>query len=188
VAFVPGVEPECDDSDGTRTSTAVAAYRAEVARRPRRELPDGVYHVVSRGVAGTRVFRDAADRRRFLSLFADVIRRFDWHCYAFCLMGTHYHLVAAATRPNLSAGLHRLNGVYAQAFNQRHERRGHLFGHRFSAWVIEGDDYFANTCEYVLQNPVRAGLCETAEDWPWSGSYYRRPDAMRCSSERAFGS
>jgi putative transposase len=189
MAFVPRVEPKGDDMRGTARFREEAAYGASMARRPRSDLPDGgVFHVTSRGVDEASIFFDAADRRFFLSLFANVVRRFDWHCYAFCLMGTHYHLVTAALRGKLSEGLHRLNGLYAQAFNTRYGRHGHLFGGRFSAWIVEGDDYFANTCEYVLQNPVRAGLCERAEDWPWSGSYYRRPHALPSSHERAFGS
>lgn len=67
-----------------------------------------------------------------------------------------------------------LSGVYAQEFNARHERWGHLFGARFASWVIESEDYLYAASRYVLANPVRAGLCEHAEDWPWSGSRWGR--------------
>ena len=60
--------------------------------------------------------------------------------------------------------------VHAQGFNRRHKRWGHLFGERFAAWVVEGDEHYVNTCEYVLQNPVRAGLVRQAADWPWSAA------------------
>jgi putative transposase len=144
-----------------------------MARANRCDLPDGYYHVVTRGVAGAEVFRDDDDRRFFLRLLAAVVARDHWHCYAFCLMTTHYHLVVEATLARLSAGLQRLNGVHAQRFNRRHGRHGHLFGDRFHAWLIEDEDHLENTCEYVLQNPVRAGICKTAEDWPWSASRSR---------------
>jgi hypothetical protein len=35
-----------------------------------------------------------------------------------------------------------------------------------------GDDYLFDACAYVVLNPVRAGLCIRAEDWPWSFSRY----------------
>lgn len=57
------------------------------------------------------IFRDDHDRRRFLALLAHVVERHSWRCHAFCLMGTHYHLVIEATRADLSAGMHLLNGV-----------------------------------------------------------------------------
>jgi hypothetical protein len=46
---------------------------------------------------------------------------------------------------------------------------GHLFRNRYSVFVIESDSQLEASCLYVLENPVRAGLCETASEWPWSG-------------------
>lgn len=140
-----------------------------MARLLRSDLPNGVYHVTARGVDRSAIFRDDLDRRLFLTLLAESAERFAWHCHAFCLMSTHYHLVLESLRTHLSAGLHRLHGLYAQRFNKRHERTGHLFGDRFHAWVLDDEDHFRETCRYVLLNPVRAGLCERASDWPWSG-------------------
>jgi putative transposase len=141
-----------------------------VGRLPRYVFPDGTYHVGTRGVAKTAIFLDDADRRFFLSLFADVVVRNKWLVHSFCLMTTHYHLVVETLRTQLSGGLHRLNGTYAQTFNRRYRRTGHLFGDRFWSGLIEGDAELVETCRYVLANPVRAGMCAEPADWPWSGS------------------
>ena len=139
----------------------------------RQDLPDGVFHVTTRGVAREPIFRDDEDRRLFLHLLAATGEGNSWRCHVHCLMGTHYHLIVEASVRSLSRGLHRLNGVYAQLFNRRHSRTGHLFGDRFAAFVIEDEDHLQAACEYVLHNPVRAGLCDRADEWPWSGA--RRP-------------
>ena len=142
----------------------------------RTTLPDGYFHVTARGVERRAIYLDREDCRSFLDLFASAVRRHGWDVYAFCLMGNHYHLVIEATRAELSGGVQRLNGVYAQRFNRRHGRWGHLFGGRFASWVIETDEHLYDACRYVLENPVRAGLCERTDDWPWSGSLWgRRP-------------
>jgi putative transposase len=141
-----------------------------VPRPLREELEDGIFHVTTRGVNREAIFRDDRDRLVFLRLFAATIERHSWRCHAFCLMATHYHLLVETERENLSRGLHRLNGVYAQLFNRRHSRTGHLFGSRFHAWTIEDEGHLHATHRYVLDNPVRAGLCATASDWPWSAS------------------
>jgi putative transposase len=86
-------------------------------------------------------------------------------------MTTHYHLLVGATREKLSVGLRWLNGVYAQRFNRRHGRKGHLFGDRFWASVVE-DDHFPTARRYILLNPVRADVCDLPEQWDWSGSPY----------------
>ncbi|MDQ3823677.1 MAG: transposase [Actinomycetota bacterium] len=143
-----------------------------MARKPRRHVPDGTFHVTSRGVARSTVYRDAHDYRLFLVLLRDAVDRWAWHVHVLCLMPNHFHLVVEATGPRLSAGLHRVNGVYAQSFNARHERSGHLFGDRFYTRVVRDEAHLREVCRYVLQNPVRAGLARTAGDWPWSYSRY----------------
>jgi putative transposase len=141
-----------------------------VARQPRSLLPDGPYHVTCRGVEHRAVFADDSDRRDFLSLLQDVGERWDWTFHALCLMTSHYHLVLESTRAGLSDGMHRLNAVYAQRFNIRHDRWGHLFGDRFACRMIESEEHLHTACRYVIQNPVDAGLCDRAADWPWSYS------------------
>jgi putative transposase len=89
--------------------------------------------------------------------------------WAYCLMTTHYHLVVATPTPDLSRGMHYLNGLYAQRFNGRWDRFGHLFAERFWSRLIESEEYLGAACNYVFENPVRAGLCESASQWRWSG-------------------
>ncbi len=141
-----------------------------MSRVARSSLPDGIYHVASRGVPETQIFRSDTDRAGFVRLLERVERRHGWVCHAYCLMATHYHLVVAATRQALSEGLCELNGTYARGFNQRHGRFGHLFAQRFSSRLIHSEEYLYDACSYVLLNPVKAGICDRVEDWPWSYS------------------
>jgi len=142
-----------------------------VGRIARTSLPDGYFHVYARGIPGASpVFSDDADRRVFVSLLARCVDKYHWICHAYAVLTTHYHLVLEATRANLSAGLHQLNGRYAGHVNTRHDRFGHVFAERYQARVIESEQYLYDACSYVVQNPVAAGLCDAPEDWPWSYS------------------
>jgi putative transposase len=140
-----------------------------MSRVPRSQLDDGVFHVTARGAGGTPIFLHDTDRLDFLGLLQSTAHRFDWRCHAYCLMSTHYHLVLESARLPLSLGMHHLNGAHARRFNRRHDRHGHLFAGRFSAYVIQDESYLEAACRYVLENPVRAGLSPTVEAWPWSG-------------------
>jgi putative transposase len=142
-----------------------------VARIPRCALPDGSFHVGARGVAQMPIYRDDGDRLAFLRLLVVAIARFDWTCHAFCLMTNHYHLVLDATRENLSDGIQVLNGFYAQGFNGKYARWGHVFGDRFWSRSLPEEE-LERTCLYVMENPVRAGLCRRTIDWPWSACRY----------------
>ena len=84
-------------------------------------------------------------------------------------MTNHYHLIVETEQPALSRGMKMLNGRYAQLFNQRHGRDGPVFKSRYSVSVIEQDSHLERSCLYVLENPVRAGLCNVPSEWPWSG-------------------
>jgi REP-associated tyrosine transposase len=67
----------------------------------------------------------------------------------------------------LSEGLQLLNGQYAQGFNGKYRRWGHVFGERFWCRPVP-EEQLESVCIYVMMNPVRAGLCEGIADWPWS--------------------
>ena len=128
------------------------------------------------------IFLDDDDRRRFVLLLAQVCELWGWRVIAWCLMGTHYHLVVEAKREQMSHAVHRLNGLYAQSFNRRHERRGHLFENRFSSWVITDEGHLDATIAYVLENPVSAGLCTEAREWLWSWSEVVVPADLAASA------
>ena len=143
-----------------------------MARAPRIQVANGVYHVGTRGVERRPIFGDDADRVCFVAMLKRITRRLDWTCHVYCLMTNHYHLVVGTAKPNISRGMQWLNGFYAEGFNDRYAREGHLFERRFWSEIIEGDESYENRCRYVLLNPVRAGLCELAEEWPWSGGSF----------------
>jgi putative transposase len=116
------------------------------------------------------IFLADLDRLDFLDLLRATSKLCGWRTHAHCLMGTHHHLIVEAARASLSAGMQRLNGVYALRFNRRHARKGHLFAERFSSYVLRDERHLEAAVEYVLQNPVRAGLCNDAREWRWSAA------------------
>lgn len=139
-----------------------------MARPLRLEYPGAVYHVTTRGNARQPIFTDDEDREIFLALLGAVVKRYNWLCHAYCLMGNHYHLLLETLDANLSLGMRQLNGMYTQRFNRRHDRTGHVFQGRFKAVLVEKEAYLLELCRYVVLNPVRAGVAESPADWPWS--------------------
>ena len=140
-----------------------------MARPPRLEFPDAVYHIMARGNERSSIYWDDGDRRHFLELLAEVGGGFRWRILAYCLMTNHYHLLVQTREPNLARGMRQLNGLYAQGFNRRHGRVGHLFQGRYSARLVQTDEYLRAAVRYIVRNPVRAGLCREPHGWRWSG-------------------
>ena len=137
--------------------------------RPLRILErDGIYNVGSRGNNKETMFRDATDWTEFLRLLAKVATRHCWEGWAYCLMGNHFHLVVQLPHLGLSEGMQLLNSGYAVRTNSRNKRTGHLVRNRFYSQQVESEAHLLELCRYVVLNPVRAGLCRSPADWPWS--------------------
>jgi len=151
--------------------------------RPNRDITAGVFHVYTHCVwASPALFCDDLDRVGFLRRLAQTTVRAQWRCIAYCLMGTHYHLIVAVDDGVLPVAMQRLNYAYARDYNQRHDLRGHVQFARYGSRRIEGDDDLLGCFRYVAMNPVEAGLCRSPCDWPWS-SY---PAAISLAKPQSF--
>jgi REP element-mobilizing transposase RayT len=139
-----------------------------MARPLRIEFPGALYHVTSRGNERAPIFFTDHDRRDFLSILGDVVEQYHWQCHAYCLMPNHYHLLLQTPEPNLSRGMHQLNGTYTQRLNRRHDRVGHLFQGRFKAILVDREGHLLELARYVVLNPVRAAMVHDPEEYRWS--------------------
>ena len=124
--------------------------------------------MISRGNERAPIFVDDFDRTDFLDLLSSVVVKELFQLHAYCLLGNHYHLLLETPVGRLSCGMHRLNGRYAQRFNWRHDRSGHLFEGRFQAILVERELHLLELHRYIVLNPVRAGIVNRPEDWKWS--------------------
>jgi putative transposase len=143
---------------------------APVPRKLRIDLPDATHHIAALAVGTESLFCESADRRHLLAQMQRVANLYEWSCRAYCLMDTHFHLVVHTHKANLSIGMQHLCGTYAQWFNWKYDRRGHLFARRFASVHITRDSQLLETHRYVALNPVRAGLCNDPARWRW-GSF-----------------
>ena len=139
-----------------------------MARPLRIEYPNALYHVTSRGNGREDIYLDDEGRLLFMQIMEEVCDLFNWSVSAWCLMDNHYHLLIRTPDANLSKGMRYLNGVYTQRFNKKEQRVGHVFQGRYKAIVVDEQAYLLELSRYIVLNPVRAGMVERAEQFPWS--------------------
>ena len=123
----------------------------------------------ARGNAKQAIYLDDQDRQTYLRLLGLVVKRSRWRCLAYCLMHNHVHLLLQTPEANLAQGMRWFHGLYAQTFNERHGRAGHLFQGRYGAVRVKDDEQLWTAARYLALNPVEAGLARHPADWPWSG-------------------
>ena len=134
-----------------------------------RHWPASGRHLVTiAGNGGCTIFLNNADRELFLDLLDDVVARYEWGLYAWCLLGNHAHLVTSAEATHLAGGMQRLKGLYAVRFHRRHHTSGHLFKRPYDSRPIATMEHLHRACSYTLRNATRHGFTQHAEEWEWS--------------------
>jgi len=134
-------------------------------RSSRFVAPGVAHHITQRGVARQVVFRTRLDRRVYLGLLRDQARLAELPILTYCLMSNHIHLVVVPVEAaQLAEVLQRVHGRYAQYFNGRRARCGHLWQNRFNSCPL-GPAHLWTALRYVELNPVRAGLVTLAEEY-----------------------
>lgn len=139
-----------------------------MVRPLRLDVPGGIAHVTARGNNRAAILRLPEHRDRLLELLDGVVARYSWICHAYVVMHNHFHLLVETPLPNLSLGMRQLNGLYAQWFNRRHGRSGHVFGGRFGSIAVADDEHFLGAARYVVLNPLRTRRSQNFVDWRWS--------------------
>jgi putative transposase len=115
-------------------------------------------------------FSAEEDRATYLRLLRENLAESEVRVLGWCLMTNHVHLVLVPAREDsLSTLLRRVHGRYAQYYNARWGRTGHLWQSRFFGCVLASDHLWA-ALAYVERNPVRAGLVQKAAEYRWSSA------------------
>ena len=140
-------------------------------RTPRRKSESGIYHIMLRGINQQVIFEDELDYAKFLETLETYKAVSEYKIYAYCLMSNHIHLLIKVEKEDLDLIMKRIAGSYVYWYNWKYYRKGHLFQDRFKSEPVEDDAYFLTVLRYIHQNPIKAELAETVDDYRYS-SYH----------------
>ena len=129
-----------------------------MARKSRIDAPGALHHIIIRGIERIPIFKDDKDCRNFLERLGNILTETSTTCFAWALITNHVHLLLRTGPVPISTIMRRLLTGYAQQFNRRHKRHGHLFQNRFKSFLCEEDTYLLELVRYIHLNPLRAGL------------------------------
>ncbi len=153
-----------------------------MGRPPRVDVGGYCYHVLNRSVGKRTIFRKKADFIAFEHVLAEAVERSagQVQLLAYCVMGTHWHLVVRTTSDGaLSPFMKWLTLTHTQRYQVAHRSvgEGPLYQGRFKSFLIEEETHLLAVCRYVERNAARASLVKRAEDWKWSSLWrWRHPD------------
>jgi putative transposase len=128
----------------------------------------GYYHVIARGNDKMTIFRDRIDFVRYGSILKMVVGEEGVVMSRFVLMPNHVHLLLKPSERGLSRCMLRIQRAYAEHFRKKYDHVGHVWQGRYKSLPILTDAYLSACGDYIEMNPVRAGLVNRPEAWPYS--------------------
>lgn len=142
----------------------------------RQESSTGIYHVTARGINKEHIFNQFRERYYFKKILRKHLQKYDVNIYAYCIMSNHIHLIIHSELRTLSLFMSRVLAEYAQYYNFKHGRNGHVFQNRFGSERIENVGYFWNCMRYIHMNPVKASIVSDVWSYKFSSvrEYQRR--------------
>jgi putative transposase len=146
----------------------VLVYPSAVSRLSRPFLSDRCFFVTARllkrraklGRADFRLLALALNRGRAMHPFL---------LTAWVFLPDHWHAICAPAHPlTISRAITSIKTSSTVLINWRYKASGELWQSRFFDRALRTVKEYNDKVEYIHLNPVKAGLVQGINDWPWS--------------------
>ncbi len=141
-------------------------------RHQRVKSKSGYYHIMIRGNERKNIFHDEADKLKFMEKLNQKKQGNRFFLHAFCLMDNHVHLMISEGEEDVAKVMKRITVSYVSYFNKKYKRVGHLFQDRYKSEIVDEDSYVLALARYIHQNPVKAGMVKSVEEYKWSSYHH----------------
>ena len=128
----------------------------------------GYHHVINRGVNRCDVFNHSNDKDMFLQIVNKTATIHKVIVHDYVLMDNHYHLLIETEKENLPIFMRIVNSNYAQYFNRKYKRSGHLWQDRYKSKYIIDENYLYILIRYIENNPIEAKITKKIGDYPFT--------------------
>lgn len=132
---------------------------------------EGAISHITQHASGTEpLFLEDADYLYMLHLMKEVLCKFKCKVLSFAFMPNHIHLLLEFLESNMPDAMKALLQRYAQYFNKKYQRRGHVFSGAYRSALCFNDNYLLAASLYTHMNPVKAKLVDNPVDYRWSSA------------------
>ena len=150
-------------------------------RRPRICPAGTCFHVINRAVARLTLFEKQEDYEAFERVLQLACDRIKIPIFGYAVMPNHWHFIVRPESDSPVTDFFRwLTHTHTMRWHAHYhtEGTGHLYQGRFKTFPIEDDKHLLAVLRYVERNPLRASLCERAEDWRYTSLWQRCNDSQ----------
>ena len=138
-------------------------------RFPRKHIKTSFFHVITQGINKSYIFDKSEDIKYYIKLIYKLSKEHEIEIIAYCIMNNHARMLIKTKKSDeLSKYMQRLNCTYARYYNKKYDRVGYVFRDRYKSEGIYDEQHLYNCIKYIYDNPVKAGICSKAKDYPYS--------------------
>ncbi len=138
-------------------------------RFPRSYIKTSYFHIITQGINKKYIFEETEDIKYYIKMMYNLKEEQKINIIAYCIMNNHAHmLIETEELAELSKYMQRLNTKYGKYYNKKHKRVGYVFRDRYKSEGIYSKEHLYNCIKYIYNNPVKAGICNKAEEYPYS--------------------
>lgn len=155
-------------------------------RKNRRESGTEVYHIIVRGNNKEKIFEKNSDKIAFMNILKKGQTYYTTEMYAYCIMINHVHIMLKAGYDVLPRFMQRINSTYAEYYNARYDRTGHVFQGRYYSDCVETEEYYWCCLRYIHNNPVKINLAAHPFDYEFSSAAEYRAGTAELIDEGSY--
>lgn len=140
-----------------------------MSRFPRNYIKTNFFHIITQGINKSYIFERSRDIKYYIKIMHQLSQEHNVEILAYCVMNNHTHMLVKTMQiEDLSKYMQRLNTKYAKYYNNKYNRVGYVFRNRYKSEGIYDENYLYNCMRYIYNNPVKAGICKEAKEYPYS--------------------
>ncbi len=140
-----------------------------MSRISRKCMKTSFFHVITQGIDKKFIFEKSEDIKYYIKIMYKIKEEHNINIIAYCIMNNHTHmLLETQLIEQLSKYMQRINTRYGKYYNKKYSRVGYVFRDRYKAEGIYSEEHLYNCIKYIYNNPVKAGICNKAEEYPYS--------------------
>ena len=135
---------------------------------------EGVMHVYFRANGRYTVFYDDEDNLELLYRMCKFADKYDTRIMEFALMVNHAHFLV--NTGGVTQFMREALKSYSRWYNAKYKNSNKIFHTPFSSATKKSEQWALESSVYILQNPVKAHMCNQVEDYKWSSATLHFPD------------
>ncbi len=143
------------------------------------------FHVMVQGIERKNIYKNKYFKEKYINFMKVASENNGVDIIAYCIMDNHAHyLLYCEDSHNVSKVMSSANTKFGKIYNKVNKRCGYVFRDRYRCENIYTEEYLKHCVRYIIQNPVKAGICSDARLYQYSK--YNLDSTYKCENEEYF--